>query len=119
MWVPKPFKAPRLDGLHVGFFQRFWLLLGESMKNEMKLIFNARAVPEYLNKTLIIFIPKCKNPESLNNYRPISLCSTIYKVVTKIIMARIGLCFHVYSPLCNLTSFQGDKVWTMRSLSRN
>ena len=89
------------------------------MKNEMKLIFNARAVPEYLNKTLIIFIPKCKNPESLNNYRPISLCSTIYKVVTKIIMARIGLCFHVYSPLCNLTSFQGDKVWTMRSLSRN
>ena len=48
-----------------------------------------RAVPEYLNKTLITLIPKKRNPETLNNYRPISLCNTIYKMVTKIIVARI------------------------------
>ena len=78
MWVPKPFKAPRLDGLHAGFFQRFWLLLGESMKKEIKFIFNTRVVPEYLNKTLITLIPKCKNLEFLNNYRPISNKSLSY-----------------------------------------
>ena len=89
------------------------------MKKEIKLIFNTSVVPEYLNKTLITLIPKCKNPEFLNKYHLINLCNTIYKVVTKIIMARIGLCFHTYSPLCNLLSFQGDKVWTMRSSSRN
>lgn len=42
-----------------------------------------------MNKTLITLIPKCKNPKSLNNYRPITLFNTIYKVVTKIIVVRI------------------------------
>ena len=46
-------------------------------------------MPEYLNRTLITLVPKCQNPETINNYRPISLCNTIYKVVTKIIVARI------------------------------
>ena len=44
---------------------------------------------EYLNRTLITLIPKCSNPKSLSNYRPISLCNTVYKVVTKMIVARI------------------------------
>ena len=46
-------------------------------------------MPEYLNETLISLIPKCQSPASLNNYRPISLCTTIYKVVTKIIVGRL------------------------------
>ena len=32
----KAFKAPGLDGLHAGFFQRFWLIVGESVKIEIK-----------------------------------------------------------------------------------
>ena len=34
-------------------------------------------------------IPKIQGPETLGNYRPISLCNTVYKVVTKIIVARL------------------------------
>lgn len=29
------------------------------------------------------------SPEWLSNYRPISLCNTMYKIITKIIIARI------------------------------
>ena len=43
----------------------------------------------YLDRTLITLIPKCRNPESLSNYQPISLCNTVYKVVTKMIVAQI------------------------------
>ena len=68
LWGLKPFKASSPDGLHVGFFQRFWLVMGESVKNDVKSIFSSRTMPEYLNKTLITLIPKCKNPKSLNNY---------------------------------------------------
>ena len=32
LWSVKPFKAPGLDGLHAGFFQRFWLLVGGSVR---------------------------------------------------------------------------------------
>ena len=88
-WGLKPYKAPRPDGLHVGFFQHFWLVVEDTVKNEVWSIVNSGIMPEYLNKTLITLIPKCKNPESFYNYRPISLCNTIYKMVTKIIVVRI------------------------------
>lgn len=52
-------------------------------------IFSTRVVLEYLNKTLIALIPKYPNLESINNYRPISLCNSIYKIVTKVNIARL------------------------------
>ena len=44
---------------------------------------------EYLNRTLITLILKCNTPESLSNYHPISLCNIVYKIVTKVIVAKI------------------------------
>ena len=32
LWALKTFKAPSPDGLHAGFFQRFWLIVGDSVK---------------------------------------------------------------------------------------
>ena len=46
-------------------------------------------MPSYLNKTHIALIPKIQGPETLGNYRPISLCNTVYKIVTKVIVARL------------------------------
>ncbi|XP_050263906.1 uncharacterized protein LOC126708133 [Quercus robur] len=36
LWSLKPFKSPNLDGLHATFFQRFWLVVGNSMVDEIK-----------------------------------------------------------------------------------
>ncbi|XP_050258784.1 uncharacterized protein LOC126703748 [Quercus robur] len=44
---------------------------------------------EKLNQTHIVLIPKIQGPETLGNYRPISLCNTTYKIVTKILVARL------------------------------
>ena len=46
-------------------------------------------MPEYLNRTHIVLIPKIQGPKTLGNYKPISLCNTVYKIVTKIIVARL------------------------------
>ena len=54
----KPYKAPGSDGIHAGFFQRFWLVVGNSMKSEVKSSFANQRVPEYLNQTLVALIPK-------------------------------------------------------------
>lgn len=59
------------------------------MCTESKNIFASGSMPEYLNRTLISLIRKCQYPETLGNYRPISLCNSVYKIVTKIIMERI------------------------------
>ena len=81
LWSLRPFKAPGPDGLHAGFRQQFWGDAGNSVCKEVLDIFEYGKVPEYLNETLITLIPKFQSPESLNNYRPIGLCNSIYKVV--------------------------------------
>ena len=85
----KVFKAPRLDGFHAGFFQRFWMVVGDSMKFEVKRIFQVRKIPTQLNKTLIALIPKQLGPENIGHFHPISLCNIFYKVVTKILVLRM------------------------------
>ena len=58
LWSLKPFKAPRPDGLHAPFFQRFWLTVGNLITDEVKKIFSNRKVLDYLNTTHIALIPK-------------------------------------------------------------
>ena len=89
LWALKPFKALGPDELHMGFYQHFWMVIKNSVYNEVKGIFEKGCVPSYLNETLISLIPKCQNLETLNNYRPINLCNLVYKIVSKILVARI------------------------------
>ncbi|KAL5786093.1 hypothetical protein ACOSQ2_008485 [Xanthoceras sorbifolium] len=42
-----------------------------------------------VNQTLITLIPKVPNPLEMANLRPISLCNTTYKIISKIIVARL------------------------------
>lgn len=52
-------------------------------------IFEIEAFPTNLNQKFIFFIPKQIAPESIHQFRPISLCNTIYKIFTKIIVNRL------------------------------
>ena len=42
-----------------------------------------------MNSTFLALIPKDKNPTSIKRYRPISLCNSSYKILTKIISNRL------------------------------
>lgn len=88
-WSMKSYKALSPNSLHAGFFQRFWLTVGNSVKEEVMKAFVERKVPDYLNKTSIVLIPKVQGPEIIGNYKPISLCNFVYKIISKISVARL------------------------------
>ncbi|PKU83157.1 integrator complex subunit 11 [Dendrobium catenatum] len=43
--------------------------------------------PEW-KETVVVLLPKVNNPELPSNFRPISLCQTIYKIVAKVLVNR-------------------------------
>ena len=52
-----------------------------------------------MNETLLVLIPKVEQPENLREFRPISLCDVIYKIITKIIANRIkGILDEIIGP---------------------
>ena len=87
----KPFKAPGADGFHAGFYQQCWPTIGESIVNVVKHIFFWVSLPDGINHTLLTLVPKCECPESLNPFRPVSLCNSLYKIVTKVLVNRLRI----------------------------
>jgi hypothetical protein len=82
-------KAPGTDGLHAIFFKKCWHIVGEVLTQEVLQAINDKVIPEGWNDTVIVLIPKVETPESISQYRPISLCNVLYKVISKIIAIRI------------------------------
>ena len=83
-----PLKAPGMDGIQALFFQKHWSVVGESLFLAIKDIFDGGSIDEAVCKTLIVLIPKKDKPENFSQFRPISLCNTFYKIITKIIANR-------------------------------
>ena len=78
-------KAPGPDGLHAVFFKRFWDLLGDSLVTEVLDAVNNCKIPDGWNDTTIVLIPKVNNPTMVSQFRPISLCNVVYKVISKML----------------------------------
>ncbi|XP_060974670.1 uncharacterized protein LOC133039749 [Cannabis sativa] len=83
-----PDKSPGMDGMSAIFFQQHWDIVGPMVKASVLKILNEGADMHDINSALITLIPKVDQPQRLSDYRPISLCSVLYKLVSKAIVAR-------------------------------
>ncbi|XP_056688797.1 uncharacterized protein [Spinacia oleracea] len=84
-----PIKSPGPDGIQPIFFQRYWAELGDSIFKFCASCFLNAAIPSDINRSFITLIPKVDAPKTMRDFRPIGLCNTIYKLITKIITTRV------------------------------
>ena len=85
----RPTKAPRPDGMNALFYQKFWHIMGSDVVNVVLDFLNNGVMLADLNHTNIVLIPKVKNPKKFFEFRPISLCNVIYKVISKVLANRL------------------------------
>lgn len=84
-----PTKAPGVDGTTVLFYQSCLDSVGANVIDAIKSFFHSAHMLRSINQTLIILIPKVGNPHKPNQFRPISLCSISYKLISKVLANRL------------------------------
>lgn len=82
-------KSPGPDGYSVEFFKSAWGIVGQDLVDAVREFFrNARLLKDN-NNTAIALIPKITQACKLGDFRPISCCNLVYKVISKIISNRL------------------------------
>ena len=71
------------------FYQNFWHVVDDNVVSAMLEILNNGIMIPNINHTNIVLIPKVKNSEKMLDFRPISLCNVIYKIISKVLANRL------------------------------
>lgn len=78
----KSFKAPGPDGFQPFFFKNYWDIVGDDVWSLVKNAFENGHFDNKISETYVVLISKIDHPKKLSQYRPISLCNVVYKLIT-------------------------------------
>ena len=82
--------APGPDGYSGKFFSFAWEIIAQDVYNAVASFFCGAELPRRVTATLIVLIPKVQNPNSFAQFRPISLCNFLNKVISRILAERLA-----------------------------
>lgn len=78
------------DGFNFSFFKSCWYLLKENVFQMFLEFYSNARLPKCLSSNFLTLVPKMSSPQGLGDFRPISLLGSLYKLLSKVLAARLA-----------------------------
>ncbi|XP_028091070.1 uncharacterized protein LOC114291222 [Camellia sinensis] len=82
-------KAPGLDGFNLACIKKCWEIMKGDILQMMYEFHTNGKLARGVNSSFMVLIPKKNNPIGLGDYRPISLVTSVYKILAKVLSRRL------------------------------
>ncbi|XP_055960992.1 uncharacterized protein LOC130015249 [Mercurialis annua] len=83
-------KASGPDGFNFYFYRRAWPFLKPAILGLFTSFFNDVTLPQGINSSFMVLIPKVPGSSNIKDYRPISLVNGLYKLLSKVLSLRLA-----------------------------
>lgn len=89
VFIMHPDKSPGPDGLSPAVFQIYWEVVGNDVVLFCQNFLSSGLLPPNVNDTHIVLIPKLLSLEITSDFRHVSLCNVIYRILAKVLANRL------------------------------
>ncbi|KAL9663511.1 hypothetical protein QQ045_018898 [Rhodiola kirilowii] len=83
-------KAPGPDGFNINFYKKNWEAVKTEVEEFIAEFYKNGRLTRGINQTFITLIPKVKCAQSLDDFRPISMVNSSYKILAKCLARRLS-----------------------------
>ncbi|GLU06447.1 hypothetical protein SLE2022_234820 [Rubroshorea leprosula] len=90
VWECDSAKAPGPNGFNFGFIKSGWEVLKTDILSYLEDFHQNGKLVRGSNASFIVLVPKAKNPQKIEEYRPISLIGCMYKILSKVLANRLS-----------------------------
>jgi exonuclease III len=97
--------APGIDGYSYRFISKFWKFFRYTLFRCAEYGLEGNCLPDFFKTAVIKLIPKKGDTSKIKNWRPISLLSNFYKIVSRLINTRL-------QKICNRVLSRAQKGFT-------
>ncbi|RVX01391.1 LINE-1 retrotransposable element ORF2 protein [Vitis vinifera] len=87
-------KAPGPDGFTIAVFQECWDVIKEELVRVFAEFHRSRIINQSTNASFIVLLPKKSLSKRISDFRPISLITSLYKIIAKVLSGRLRGVLH-------------------------
>lgn len=106
-----PYTAPRPYGFQPIFSQTYWDTIHDDVWKMVSMVFSTGFINPSLIDTFIVPIPKVDNTTCMRDFRPISLCKALLKIISKVLVLRIRPHLDTFIGPCQISFIPGGGMW--------
>ena len=103
-------KAPGPDGYSSGFYKKAWPVVGQEITKAVLDFFSTGKLLKQINSTILTVIPKVHSPTSVADFRPISCCNVLYKIIAKLIVQKLSVILDKIISPCQAAFVPGRSI---------